>query len=188
MSLNGSTALLFITLCTFPSTPKSIDTIFVQVKYSRQPIKRTEGQTLTLNCTAQYEKQHCENISVFWCLSVEDKPCEPLTDLDKYLIQISETKLSKETLLRQQDAFVTFTQLTRKDTGFYQCKAKCQHTGATAMGHRINVTVTGQEETRNIFTSDAKGQTFLNRSNQCSMDMFLLTILFSFILLWIHKM
>lgn len=118
---------------------------------------------MTLNCTAQYEKQHCENISVFWCLSVEDKPCEPLTDLDKYLIHISETKLSKETLLRQQDACVTFTQLTRKDTGFYQCKAKCQHTGATAMGHRINVTVTGisfVKITKNCFFSYSILKTF----------------------------
>lgn len=98
---------------------------------------------MTLKCTAQYEEQHCGNISVFWCLSVEEKPCETLTDPERYLIHINETKLSGETVFRQQDVFVTFTHLTLNDTGFYQCKAKCQRTGATAMGHHISVTVTG---------------------------------------------
>lgn len=119
------------------------DPLIVQVTYSRHPVKRTEGQPLTLKCTAQYEEEHCGNISVFWCISVSEKQCQKLTDPDRYLNNNNETKISAETVVRQQDAFVTFTQLTRNDTGFYQCKAICEQTGATAMGHVISVTVTG---------------------------------------------
>lgn len=117
--------------------------MMVQVKYSKHPVRRTEGQPLTLKCTAQFEEEHCGSISVFWCLSVPEKPCQPLIDPDRYLNHINETKLGRETVFRQQDAFVMFPQLTLNDTGFYQCKAVCQRSGATAMGHLINITVTG---------------------------------------------
>ncbi|MCI4376725.1 hypothetical protein PGIGA_G00191750 [Pangasianodon gigas] len=189
MFLSSSTAffLFFITLSTFPSTPKSIETIAVQVIYSRHPVRGTEGQPLTLKCSAQYDKQQCGNISVYWCLLVLEKSCQPLTDPDRYLIHINETQISGETVFRQRDAFVTFTRLTLNDTGFYQCKAVCQHTETTAMGHLINVTVTGQEETTNIFFTGGTNNGQKIRSDRCSV-VFLLTISSVFILLWSHQM
>lgn len=122
----------------------------MQVKYSRRPVIITEGQSLTLKCTADYEEEHCGNILVFWCLWVSEKPCRELTDPDRYLNHINETGETGETVFRQQNAFVTFTQLTLNDTGFYQCKAICQHSEATAVGHLINVTVTGMNFIINI--------------------------------------
>lgn len=116
----------------------------MQVRYLKHPVSKTEGQSLTLKCTARYEEEHCGNILVFWCLRVSETPCENLTDPHRYLNHVNETQLSGETGFREQDVFVTFRQLTRNDTGFYQCKAVCRHTGASAMGHLINVTVTGK--------------------------------------------
>lgn len=112
----------------------------VRVRYSRDPIRRMERQSLTLNCTAEYEEEPCGNVWVSWCLTVPGKQCETLTDPDRYVININETKSN---MRRQQDAFITFIQLTLNDSGFYQCEAKCQRSQTSAMGHVINVTVTG---------------------------------------------
>lgn len=119
------------------------DKIIVQVKYARHPVRRTEGQPLTLRCTAEYDEEHCGSISVIWCISESENPCQPLTDVNRYLIHSNESEISRETVFRQRDAFVKFLQLTLNDTGLYQCKAICQSTGVIAMGHLINVTVTG---------------------------------------------
>lgn len=118
----------------------------MQVKYSRAPVRKTEGQPLTLKCTAEYEEEHCGNVLALWFLEVSATLCQPLTDPDRYLIHINETKIGGN---RQQDAFITFTQLTLSNTGFYQCKAECQRTGTSAMGHVINVTVTGMSFVNN---------------------------------------
>ncbi|KAB5523286.1 hypothetical protein PHYPO_G00150830 [Pangasianodon hypophthalmus] len=157
MSTRSSTALFLflITISTFPSMLKST----VQVKYSRDPVRRTEGQPLTLKCTAEYEEENCGNIRVSWCLTSQE-----LTDPDRYLIHINETKIGGN---RHRDAFITFTQLTVNSTGFYQCKAVCQHTGTTAIGHVISVNVTGDAN---------KGLKTLNRSDRHSVDVFLLAI------------
>ncbi|KAI5108570.1 hypothetical protein C0J45_2164, partial [Silurus meridionalis] len=117
------------------------ENILVQVKYSRRPVSRAEGQELTLKCTAEYEEQHCGNISLFWCLSETKGPCQPLNDPERYSFRIDETKITGDGGFRQQDAVITFTHLRLNDTGFYQCKASCQHSKATAMGHLINITV-----------------------------------------------
>lgn len=117
----------------------------MKVKYPRAPVKGTEGQTLTLKCTAEYEKEQCGNILVFWCLEVSTL-CQPLTDPDRYLIHINETKIGGN---RTQDAFIKFTQLTLNNTGFYQCKAECQRSGASSVGYFINVTVTGMSFVNN---------------------------------------
>lgn len=124
--------------------------ITVQLKYPKQAVRRTEGQSLTLRCTAEYEEEPCRNILVVWCFSVPEE-CQELIDPDRHLIQVNETK--KDGGLRHRDVSVTFTQLTLRDTGFYQCKAVCQHTGATAIGHLINVIVTGIRFIHLIFIS-----------------------------------
>lgn len=115
------------------------------MKYSRDPVRGTERQLLTLKCTAEYEEEHCGNIRILWCL-MDLATCQPLTDPDRYLIYINETKIGER---RQQDAFITFTQLTSNNTGSYQCKAICQHTRTSAIGHVINVTVTGMSFVNN---------------------------------------
>lgn len=115
------------------------DTTIVKVKYPREPVRRTERQPLTLKCTAEYEERLCGNVRVSWCL-VFPTECEPLTDPDRYLIYINETTIGGN---RKQDAFISFTQLNLSNTGLYQCKAICQQSGTSAMGHVINVTVTG---------------------------------------------
>ncbi|XP_047010320.1 uncharacterized protein zgc:174945 isoform X3 [Ictalurus punctatus] len=144
MMLTCSTAflLLFIVPSTFPSTPASIEADIVQVKYPRHPVRRTEGQSLTLSCRAEYKEESCGSISVKWCLWIQQNTCKPLTDPDRYLFSINETIISGKTVFRHRDAFVTFIQLSLRDTGLYQCNAECQSTRSTAMGHLINVTVT----------------------------------------------
>ncbi|KAF5902304.1 B- and T-lymphocyte attenuator isoform X1, partial [Clarias magur] len=110
-----------------------------RVRYPRDPIRRSERQSLTLKCTAEYEEDACGNVWVSWCLTVPAKQCETLTDPDRYVIHINETiNIGR----RQQDAFITFNQLTLNDSGIYQCEAKCQRSKTSAMGHVINVTVT----------------------------------------------
>ncbi|KAK2852975.1 hypothetical protein Q7C36_008176 [Tachysurus vachellii] len=142
MLLTSSTAffLFFIALSTFPFISKST----VQLKYSKQIIRRTEGQSLTLRCTAEYEEEPCGNVLVVWCFWVSND-CQKLIDPDRHLIQVNETKADGGS--RHRDVSITFTQLTLRDTGKYLCKATCQQTGASAVGYFINVTVTGQKET-----------------------------------------
>ncbi|KAG7334342.1 hypothetical protein KOW79_002749 [Hemibagrus wyckioides] len=150
MLLTSSSAifLFFISLSTFPYTPKSTETITVQLKYSRQPVRTTEGQPLTLRCTAVYKKELCENIFMNWCFVVSENVQNRLTDPDRYLNQVNETIVDDG--FRHRDASLTFTRLALRDSGIYQCKAICQPFGATAMGHLINVTVTDQKETDDI--------------------------------------
>ncbi|XP_053475887.1 uncharacterized protein zgc:174945 isoform X2 [Ictalurus furcatus] len=191
MLLTCSTAflLVFIIPSTFPSTPASIEADIVQVKYPRHPVRRTEGQSLTIRCRAEYKEESCGSISVMWCLWATQDTCKPLTDPDRYLISINETIISGKTVFRHRDAFVTFVQLSLSDTSLYQCNAVCQSTRSTAMGHLINVTVTGQDATtKTIFKGDTNnGLNALNQNERCSVDLFLLTISI-FILLWIHTL
>lgn len=112
----------------------------VQVKSKRESIETTEGQPLSLKCTAEYEEDQCGNVRVSWCFRISAK-CHQLTDPDKYLIHINETKTGRN---RMQDAFMSFTQLSLSDSGSYKCEAECEHGGATAMGHTIRVTVKGK--------------------------------------------
>ncbi|XP_046693812.1 uncharacterized protein zgc:174945 [Silurus meridionalis] len=164
MSTTSSTALFlfFITICTFSSK------CLVQVRNSRAPVLRTENQPLTLKCTAEYDEQHFRSIVVSWCfkptISTSTINCQPLIDPDLYSLHINESKISEK---RQRDAFITFEQLTLSNTGFYQCKAKCSATGTSAIGHVINVTVTGDPN---------KGQKIPSCCNRCDVNMILLTI------------
>ncbi|KAF4090029.1 hypothetical protein AMELA_G00045070 [Ameiurus melas] len=178
--VSSGTRQVFIIPSAFPSTPASIESVIVQLKYPRQPVRRTEGQPLTLKCTVEYNKESCGSISVLWCLSLPENTCQPLTDPDRHLISINETIMSGKPMFRHRDAFVTFTQLSLKDIGLYQCNAVCQTTRSTAMGHLISVNVTGQDATT---TTIFKGDT----NDRCSVDLFLLTISI-FILLWIHTL
>ncbi|KAI5090188.1 hypothetical protein C0J45_20323 [Silurus meridionalis] len=140
----------------------------VQVRNSRAPVLRTENQPLTLKCTAEYDELHFRSIVVSWCfkptISTSTINCQPLIDPDLYSLHINESKISEK---RQRDAFITFEQLTLSNTGFYQCKAKCSATGTSAMGHVINVTVTGDPN---------KGQKIPSCCNRCDVNMILLTI------------
>lgn len=128
-----------VTLCWHETLFFVYGTTIVVVKNSRAPVNRTEGQPLSLKCTAEYEEKLCGNIRVSWGLMVSSG-CHQLTDSDRYLIHINETKTGWN---RQQDAFISFTRLTLNDTGLYQCSAVCQHNRTTAIGRGISVTVTG---------------------------------------------
>lgn len=112
----------------------------MQVKYKRDPVQRIEGQPLSLKCTAEYEEEQCGNVRVSWCFG-DAVECQQLTDPDKYLIHIKESKTGGN---RTRDAFISFTQLCVADSGKYRCEAACQNSGATAMGRTITVTVTGK--------------------------------------------
>uniref|UniRef100_A0A4W4FJA6 Ig-like domain-containing protein n=1 Tax=Electrophorus electricus TaxID=8005 RepID=A0A4W4FJA6_ELEEL len=128
-------------LLTFPLNDVSVfapDFTLVQVIYSRNPVRSTAGQTLTLKCTVKYTKEQCGSPLASWCLPKEH--CQLLADSDRYLIYTNETEI--ETGFRQRDVFITFKQLSVNDTEFYNCMAKCLKTGASAVGHRINLTIT----------------------------------------------
>lgn len=76
-----------------------------------------------------------------WCFVMSENIQNRLTDLDRYLNEVNETIVDDG--FRHRDASLTFTRLTFRDSGIYQCNAICQPSGATAMGHLISVTVTG---------------------------------------------
>ncbi|XP_026861975.2 uncharacterized protein zgc:174945 [Electrophorus electricus] len=127
-----------------PSNDK--DFTLVQVIYSRNPVRSTAGQTLTLKCTVKYTKEQCGSPLASWCLPKEH--CQLLADSDRYLIYTNETEI--ETGFRQRDVFITFKQLSVNDTEFYNCMAKCLKTGASAVGHRINLTITAEEPNKSV--------------------------------------
>lgn len=110
----------------------------MQVKYSRKEFQRTEGQPLTIKCTAEYKKKECEDIQVDWQLG-QLKLINP----DKYMISINETKMTNKTGFRERNVFMSVENLTITDNGMYQCIAVCNPNKTTATGHFIHVNVTG---------------------------------------------
>ncbi|KAG9262114.1 hypothetical protein AMEX_G23829 [Astyanax mexicanus] len=167
-------AAVFLAVLTFckPSSPEPYN--IMNVRYSRDPVGRTEGQSLTLKCTVEYNINQCFGLRNGWFLENKQELMNP----HAYLIRINETKMSNNPEFRRRDVTITFKRLFLNDSGLYQCVGKCAD-GPSAMGHLINLTVTEKKD--DLLASD------LNRSDRDTADIILL-ILSGFILSWMLLM
>ncbi|XP_048053834.1 uncharacterized protein zgc:174945 [Megalobrama amblycephala] len=117
----------------------------VVVKYSREPVTKTEGHFLSLKCLVQYEIQNCDIVNNWWYIKPAEGEAAPetepklITDPNHYVITVNETQKEQ---MRQRNIFLSFNSLSLKDSGYYQCDAKCLNSGTAAKGHLVYLNVT----------------------------------------------
>ncbi|XP_051983585.1 uncharacterized protein zgc:174945 [Xyrauchen texanus] len=145
------------------------------VKYSRVPVTKMEGHSLTLKCSLLYEKESCDDIQATWCFSHSAEDCEPFMDPHRYQIKVNETEQNQE---RLRDILMTFNSLRLQDSGYYQCNAKCTISGTQGKGHLVYLNVTADPY---------KGLNVSKSSGQFEADTTLLT-LSGILLLWCYCM
>lgn len=109
----------------------------VLVKYSREPVTKTEGHFVSLKCEVQYEIQNCDIVTNWW---YRNEPSKLITDPNQYLITVNETEKNQ---FRHRNIFLSFNSLSLKDSGYYQCDAKCLNSGTQGKGHLLFLNVTG---------------------------------------------
>ncbi|XP_056306636.1 uncharacterized protein zgc:174945 [Danio aesculapii] len=110
----------------------------VIVRYSREPVEEMEGRMLSFKCRLEYKKEDCD-ISAKWWHVESDAISEPITDPNRFLITVNETKKDDQ---RHRDIVLTFKSLSIADRGLYQCNAKCLNTQTVAKGHVLFLNVT----------------------------------------------
>ncbi|KAI4894619.1 hypothetical protein NFI96_027386 [Prochilodus magdalenae] len=160
MATFRSTAFFFFSF-TFCRLSFTEDRMVVSVKSSRQPVQRMTGESLTLNCTMEYDEVTCINPKALW----QRMGKEPLNDTDKYLIHINETKMREKPGFRKRDTYIQLVNLSLTDADLYQCTGECLQ-GPTAMGWHLNLTVTA--------APDKTQENDRNGHNRCSADVILL--------------
>ncbi|XP_073699333.1 uncharacterized protein [Garra rufa] len=124
--------LIMVVLCIQPTSLSA-----VKVKYSRDPVTKTEGLSLSLKCTVEYKTQDC-NIETNWWYE-NSSARFLLFDPNTYLITVNETETDED---RLRNIFLTFNSLKLQDSGSYQCDATCLNSGTQAKGHLVRLTVT----------------------------------------------
>uniref|UniRef100_A0A8C9RST2 Immunoglobulin V-set domain-containing protein n=1 Tax=Scleropages formosus TaxID=113540 RepID=A0A8C9RST2_SCLFO len=103
---------------------------------------RTQGDKLQLHCNVTYKVMECRLQSAFWCKYSSDN-CAELTDINRYVTQVSELNKSTGNILTRLIHF-EFKNLTLDDAGEYKCNANCD-SGETGMGHFIRLFIRGKQ-------------------------------------------
>lgn len=128
-----------------------------ELKYPKNNLNLSEGSAIELKCVTEYQPRNCTELSVFWCKTEADDSsdlktgCEPAgSQLDRQLIIMNETHSSEDETVRLRDVILKLTNITKADTGSYQCQASCSSGGAeTAVGHIVTLKTHGN--LRNLF-------------------------------------
>ncbi|XP_077061045.1 uncharacterized protein LOC143714027 [Siphateles boraxobius] len=110
----------------------------VLVKYSREPVTKTEGHFVSLKCEVQYEKQNCDIVTSWWYTNPNANQIL-ITDPNQYLITVNETEKYQ---FRHRNIFLSFHSLSLENSGYYQCDAKCLNSGTQGKGHLLYLNVT----------------------------------------------
>ncbi|XDV14656.1 hypothetical protein PO909_014874 [Leuciscus waleckii] len=132
-----SVFLTMVVLCSLLSSLAG-----VIVKYSREPVTKTEGHFVSLKCEVHYE-MNCDIVSLTNWWYIKPNPNEPeskpITDPNQYSITVNETEKEQ---FRNRNIFLSFNSLSLEDSGYYQCDAKCLNSGTQAKGHLLYLNVT----------------------------------------------
>ncbi|KAK7162124.1 hypothetical protein R3I94_004691 [Phoxinus phoxinus] len=128
-----SVYLAMVVLCSLLSSLAG-----VLVRYSREPVTKTEGHFVSLKCEVQYEIQNCD-IVTNWYINPSGPESKPITNPNQYLISVNETEKGQ---FRYRNIFLTFNSLSLEDRGYYQCDAKCLNSGTEGKGHLLYLNVT----------------------------------------------
>ncbi|KAK7162123.1 hypothetical protein R3I94_004691 [Phoxinus phoxinus] len=81
-----SVYLAMVVLCSLLSSLAG-----VLVRYSREPVTKTEGHFVSLKCEVQYEIQNCD-IVTNWYINPSGPESKPITNPNQYLISVNETE------------------------------------------------------------------------------------------------
>nr|NP_001076361.1 uncharacterized protein LOC793867 precursor [Danio rerio] len=107
------------------------------VRYPREPVEEMEGRVLSFKCRLEYKTENCD-ISAKWWRVESETISEPITDTNRFLITVNETKKDEQ---RHRDIVLTFKSLSIADRGYYQCNAKCLNSGTVGKGHVLTLNV-----------------------------------------------
>ncbi|CAM4419546.1 unnamed protein product [Lepidochelys kempii] len=113
----------------------------LEIIYSSASFILKEGDPLTLNCTVWHQQKQSSDLTVYWCKLAENQ--NSCARVGKDL----ECLLSTEHLNPQARVSLSLLlqihNVSRSDSGVYQCRANASH--QTAVGHYIRVNVTAEE-------------------------------------------
>ncbi|KAG7463413.1 hypothetical protein MATL_G00176290 [Megalops atlanticus] len=118
--------------------PTWLSTESLQVIYQRATLSQEEGDKLHLNCTVTYNQAKCTDLETSWVKVHSPDNGTQLTDLNRYLVIMSERGDSSN---RSRQVTLEFKNMSLSDNGTFQCMAKCCGTVETAMGHFIQLHV-----------------------------------------------
>ncbi|XP_053872415.1 uncharacterized protein LOC128830575 [Malaclemys terrapin pileata] len=117
----------------------------LEIKYPSARVKLKEGDPLTLNCTVWYEKEQeqkqSSDLKVYWCKQVENQSsCAKVgEELERLLSTMSLNPQARVSL----SLLLEIHNVSRSDSGGYQCRASANN--QIAIGHYIRVEVTAEE-------------------------------------------
>ncbi|TFK07826.1 calcium homeostasis modulator protein 3 [Platysternon megacephalum] len=106
----------------------------LEIIYPSTILSLKEGDRLTLNCTVWHEQKQSSDLKVYWCKQVENQ--SSCARVGKELERLSlnpQARVSLSLLLQIHN-------VSRSDSGGYQCRASANN--QTAIGHHIRVKVT----------------------------------------------
>ncbi|XP_050971645.1 mast/stem cell growth factor receptor kita [Labeo rohita] len=160
----------FLIMVVFSSQLTSLAT--VSVIYSREPLTKTEGLSLSLKCTVEFKTKDCDIEAKWWYTN--SSKLFPLVDPNSYLITVNETERAEH---RLRNIFLTISSLKLQDSGFYQCDATCLNSGTQAKGHFVHLNVTAEPN---------KGLKFSAWSGHLKTDATALALSAILLLLWCY--
>ncbi|TDH11287.1 hypothetical protein EPR50_G00059350 [Perca flavescens] len=134
--LTGPTVLLLVTFYVFCAQEK----VTLEVRYKKESFTLARGSSVKLSCNAYYDYNQCGLLHVVWCHITNQSVA--LTDPSKYFTTVNETD-TDDVNVRHRQIETEILDLTPEDDGQFQCKAECDESKETAMGHLIEITVKG---------------------------------------------
>ncbi|CAM5077019.1 unnamed protein product [Natator depressus] len=98
-----------------------------------------EGDPLTLNCTVWHQQKQPSDLKVYWCKLAENQ--NSCARVGKELERLLSTEHLNPQARVSLFLLLQIHNVSRSDSGVYQCRANASD--QTAVGHYIRVNVTG---------------------------------------------
>ncbi|XP_060905754.1 uncharacterized protein zgc:174945 [Labrus mixtus] len=130
MTWFAGSVLLLVILC----VSTAVDKVTLELRYQRATLTPSRGSSVKLSCNAVYNSKLCGLLHVVWCQDSTE-----LTEPRKYFTTVNETISGRD--MRRRQVVTEILDLTSKDSGRYQCTAKCAKSQEAAVGVTITIDV-----------------------------------------------